>query len=122
MAEVVTVTINGRAFRMGCDDGQEDHLTSLAAIVDEKIALFKGSYGEIGDTRLTVMASIMLADELNEAKKQYASKDREILALKEQKTALNEQIKRVESEKDASIETAAMQINALVEKLQSGGE
>ncbi len=63
----VSVTINGRQFRMACDDGQEEHLLRLAGTVNEKVDALKGSFGEIGDTRLTVMAAIMVADDLAEA-------------------------------------------------------
>ena len=62
----VNVTINGRQFRMACEDGQEDHLTDLAREFDIRIEGLRAKFGEIGDTRLTVMAAITLADELSE--------------------------------------------------------
>ena len=60
----VSVTINGRQFRMACDDGQEEHLQRLAADINGRVDQLKVSFGEIGDKRLTVMAAIMVADEL----------------------------------------------------------
>ena len=65
----VNVTINGRQFRMACEDGQEDHLRQLAKDLDERIDTLRGQFGEIGDARLTVMAALMVADELAEAGK-----------------------------------------------------
>jgi cell division protein ZapA len=63
----VTVTIDGKAYRMACEEGQEDHLTGLAARFDRYVGHLKGSqFGEIGDLRLTVMAGIMVMDELSE--------------------------------------------------------
>ena len=62
----VSVTINGRQFRMGCEDGQEDHLTDLARELDARIADLRTKFGEIGDLRLTVMAALTIADELTE--------------------------------------------------------
>ena len=62
----VTVTINGRQFRMACEDGEEAHLTRLAADLDQRIARLRARFGEIGDTRLTVMAALTLGDELAE--------------------------------------------------------
>jgi cell division protein ZapA len=62
----VNVTINGRQYRMACEDGQEDHLRELAEAFDQRIASLRGSFGEIGDMRLTVMAALMAADELSE--------------------------------------------------------
>src|SRR5580693_656507 len=53
----VSVTINGRQFRMACEDGQEGHLMELARDLDTRIEGLRSKFGEIGDTRLTVMAA-----------------------------------------------------------------
>lgn len=63
----VAVQINGRTYRMACDEGQEAHLLDLAQRFDKTIEQLKGSFGEIGDQRLTVMAGIMVQDQLTEA-------------------------------------------------------
>jgi cell division protein ZapA len=63
----VTVTINGRQFRMACEDGQEAHLLDLARDLDTRIEGLRSKFGEIGDTRLTVMAALTVADLLTEA-------------------------------------------------------
>lgn len=63
----VQVVIGGRSFRMACEDGQEDHLRSLAEAFDQRIESLRGDLGEIGDSRLTVVAALMLSDELSEA-------------------------------------------------------
>ena len=62
----VTVNIDGKAYRMACEEGQEDHLLDLAARFDSYISNLRGSFGEIGDLRLTVMAGIMIMDELHD--------------------------------------------------------
>jgi cell division protein ZapA len=54
----VTVTIDGKAYRMACDEGQEQHLTGLAERFDRYVTHLKSSFGEIGDLRLTVMAEL----------------------------------------------------------------
>ena len=43
----VTVTINGRQFRMACEDGQEGHLMRLAQELDQRIEKLRGNFGEI---------------------------------------------------------------------------
>ena len=63
----VNATIAGRQFRLACEDGQEDHLLALAKDMDERIAQLRAKFGEIGDTRLTVMAALMVEVELSEA-------------------------------------------------------
>ena len=66
----VTATIAGRQFRLACEDGQEDHLLALSADIDDRIVELRQRFGEIGDTRLTVMAALMVADEMSEARAQ----------------------------------------------------
>jgi cell division protein ZapA len=80
MAQVV-VTIAGRTYRMNCEDGQEQHLHALAYEVDAKMAGLRGSFGEIGEQRLVVMAALTVADELSEARAKIAALQREVEGL-----------------------------------------
>ena len=68
----VTVTIDGKAYRMACEEGQEDHLSGLAARFDRYVGHLKSQFGEIGDLRITVMAGIMVMDELSELSRKEA--------------------------------------------------
>ena len=83
----VNVTINGRQFRMACEDGQEDHLQQLAKDLDERIVALRGQFGEIGDARLTVMAALMVADELSETGKKLRRLEEELAALQDARGA-----------------------------------
>ena len=65
----VTITINGRGYQIACDDGQEEHLVRLAAFVDKKVSELTAAMGQIGDTRLLVMACLLIADELADSYK-----------------------------------------------------
>ncbi|MCA3595646.1 MAG: cell division protein ZapA [Methylobacterium sp.] len=65
----ISVTIDGKQFRMACEDGQEAHLLALAADVDHRIKAMRQNFGDIGDLRLAVMASLMLADEASEERR-----------------------------------------------------
>jgi cell division protein ZapA len=65
----VTIAIDGKQFRMACEDGQEAHLEGLAAHLDARIRMMRENFGEIGDLRLTVMAALMICDELSEARR-----------------------------------------------------
>ncbi|MPS70542.1 MULTISPECIES: cell division protein ZapA [Novosphingobium] len=60
----ITLTIGGREFMLACADGEEAHVTKLAAMIDEKL----GHAGVVGQTepRMLLFASLMLADELHE--------------------------------------------------------
>jgi len=68
----IEVTINGRGYQIACDEGQESHVGQLAEYVDRKVAELVSSVGQVGDARLVVMASLLIADELAEA---YATID-----------------------------------------------
>jgi cell division protein ZapA len=78
----VTVQIDGKAYRMACDEGQEEHLETLAGQLDRYVRHLKDSFGEIGDLRLTVMAGIMVLDELAEVKKRVRGMESEIETLR----------------------------------------
>ena len=62
----VTVSINSREYEIACDDGQEAHLTRLAQYVDRRVSELIAAVGQVGDARLLVMASLLVADELSE--------------------------------------------------------
>ena len=63
----VTVQINGRGYQIACDEGQEAHLARLGNYIDNRIQELVASVGRIGDVRLLVMVSLLLADELSDA-------------------------------------------------------
>ncbi len=78
----VTVTIDSKQYRMACDEGQEEHLLDLARRFDKYISHLKGSFGEIGDHRLAVMAGIMVMDEFSELQKRVKGMESEISTLR----------------------------------------
>jgi len=64
----VDISINGRFYAVACDEGQEARLNDLAGMIDQRVRLFAGPVSGIGETYALVMASLMMADELAEAK------------------------------------------------------
>ncbi len=64
----VAVAINGRSYSVACGDGEEQRIEQLASYVDNKIGSLKGALGNLGDQRLLVLASLVIADELWEAR------------------------------------------------------
>lgn len=68
----VSVSIGGRAYRLACNPGEEQHLEALARDLDEKIKSMRAAFGEIGDQRLTVMAALTIADEASEDRRKGA--------------------------------------------------
>ena len=63
----VTITINGRAYPVACNEGEEQRIAELARYVDGKVKAFAKDLGQIGEARLLVLAALILADELADA-------------------------------------------------------
>ncbi len=113
----VTVTINGRLFRMACEDGQEDHLRRLATDLDQRIEKLRKNFGEIGDTRLTVMAALTLADELAEMSDRFGRLEQELAALQEVRIASGDHAAAVQAAIAAALEAAAERIENITKRL-----
>jgi cell division protein ZapA len=64
----VTVRVGGYSHPVSCEDGQEAHLVSLAAEVDKRINSIKAMGGQFGESRLLLLASLLLADEVHDLK------------------------------------------------------
>src|ERR1700728_282583 len=115
----VNVTINGRQFRMACEDGQEGHLVELARDLDSRISGLRAKFGEIGDTRLTVMAAITVADELAEAGLRIKRLEEELTALHDARMAASERGTAEQVSVAAALSAAAERIESITKKLNA---
>lgn len=67
----VTIKVNGRDYRVACDDGQEEHLRFLADEVDDRVrSLLFGMGDNPGENMALLLAALTMADELVELKKE----------------------------------------------------
>src|SRR6202166_3971519 len=83
----INVTINGRQYRMACEEGQEARLLQLAESFETRIENLRGKFGEIGDARLTVMAALTVCDELLDAGDRIRSLEQKLAALRDLRAA-----------------------------------
>lgn len=109
----VNVTINGRQYRMACEEGQETRLIALADDLAARIVNLRDKFGEIGDARLVVMAALTLSDELLDARERIAALERERAALMEGGAAA----KVIESAVVAALNSAAERIEKTTQVL-----
>ena len=116
----VNVTINARQYRMACEDGQEPHLLKLAEDLDQRIAQLRASFGEIGDTRLTVMAALTVADELAEAGKRLRRLEEELAALQDARVVSSDRAQATQAALVAAFNSAAARIEGLAKSLNQG--
>jgi len=114
----ITVTINGKSFRMACDDGEEERLQGLAAArFDGWIHELRGAFGEIGDQRLTVMSGIMATDLVSELERKVARLEDELAEAKKQQVAALDDMSQNEEELSKAVNTAAARIESLADSI-----
>jgi len=114
---LVTATIAGRQFRLACEDGQEEHLQALAKDIDQRIIDLRAKFGEIGDTRLTVMAALMVADDLSEANRRIRGLEEEIAALKDARVVAADRAKAASDAVVHAFNSASERIESITKKL-----
>lgn len=68
----VEIRVNGRDFKITCDNGQEQRLQQLAAYFDKHVSQLSDELGQIGDARLMLLSALTVCDELFEAKDRAA--------------------------------------------------
>jgi cell division protein ZapA len=109
----VSVTLNGRSYRLECGDGEEQHLLSLADTMGEQIESLKGKFGQIGDDRLMLMAGLMIADNLAETRTKLAEANAALDDLRKGQASADKLVKSVQEEMAVRIGDAAERIEAL---------
>jgi cell division protein ZapA len=102
----VTLSVNGRPYVVGCEDGQEAHLTELARLFDVQVQQVSKDVGQLGETRLFLMAALLLADELSDLRGRLAG-------LQADHARLQTEAGSVEGRAVAALEAAARRIEKL---------
>jgi cell division protein ZapA len=120
MAQVV-VTIDGKAYRMACEEGQEAHLEGLAQNFDRYVGHLKSQFGEIGDLRVTVMASIMVMDELAEAQRRVGELEKQLEAIRQQGDNAATVAEKSDQALAGMIAELSSQVRSIADKLNSTG-
>jgi cell division protein ZapA len=104
----INVTINGRQYRMACEEGQEVRLLKLAETLETRVTELRGKFGEIGDARLTVMAALTVCDELLDATSRLH--------------ALEQELETARSMRAAAVDRARMTQTAVANALNSAAD
>lgn len=113
----LNVTINGRQYRMACEDGQEDRLLKLAGDLESRIGELRGKFGEIGDQRLEVMAALTTADELLDANQRIRALEDELKGLRDVRAAAAERARATQVAVSAALNAAAERIEKTTQVL-----
>jgi cell division protein ZapA len=120
----VTVTINGRQYRMACDDGQEEHLAQLAVDLDRRVEHLRANFGEIGDNRLLVMAALTISDQLSEAQRRISRLEGELSGYRDARVVAADRSQASQAAVAAALNAAAERIERVTRGLNQslGGE
>ena len=113
----VNVDINGRKYRMACEEGQESRLLRLAESLEARISGLRGKFGEIGDQRLTVMAALMVADELMDATQRIRGFEEEIAALRDVRVVAAERARATQTAVANALNSASERIEKMTQIL-----
>jgi cell division protein ZapA len=113
---LVNVMVNSRAYTIACDDGEEDHLRELAATVDAKTRELLSSVGQVGDTRLLLMAALLIADEHHGGKADTHDHHGEHQALRAE---LEAQARLAEEESAAALDKSSARLEQLAAELSA---
>lgn len=62
----ISVVVHGKSYAITCDDGQEEHVLRLTADIDRRVEQLVSDNGQVGQERLLLLVSLLLADELSE--------------------------------------------------------
>ena len=79
----VTVDVNGRAYSVGCEDGQEAHFAALARHFDQQVREVAQAVGQVGELRLFLMAALLTADEVADLRHRIQQTEAELARLRQ---------------------------------------
>jgi cell division protein ZapA len=105
----VTIEVNGRAYTVGCEDGQETHLTQLARLFDRQVREVGQEVGQLGETRLFLMGALLLADELFDVQMRLANAQAEL-------ERLRAEAGEMEARAAEAVNAAARRVESLMER------
>ena len=114
----VNLTVNGRVYRMACEDGEENHVAELGERFDAAINELRGVLGEIGDQRLMVMAGILMTDRLGDTEQRLRRAEQEVQNLKDGRADTAMRIDGLAQNFAESLNRAAGRLEGIAERLQ----
>lgn len=110
MAEVI-VNVNGRAFPISCNEGEEQHIGELAEYLDVRVRQFRDTGTVHGDSKLFLLAGLTAADELFEAVGRLEALEKEVQSLKSLYDVSNR-------DKNAAEDQIAKMLDSVAERVQ----
>lgn len=114
---LVNVMVNQRAYTIACDDGEEDHLRELATHVDSKVRELLETVGQVGDSRLLLMAALLVTDDYFDALHRLESNGKELGEVTSAHAEAKLKLGTAETRATAALEAAAKRIDDIAARL-----
>ena len=115
----VSVTLNGRTYKLDCGEGEEAHLIELAEYLGTFVDVMKRKFGQIGDDRLILMASLHVTDELWELRRQMQEMKTTLAEARRDRSVADESVKSRQGDLAARVSAAADRLEILNERFGS---
>jgi cell division protein ZapA len=113
----VVVTLNGRTYRLECNEGEEGHLAELAQYIGSRVDDMRQKFGQVGDDRLILMASLVITDELSSLRAEVENLRTQLAEARRDKSTSDENARSIESQLFAKIGDAASRLERLNTRL-----
>jgi cell division protein ZapA len=115
----VSVTLNGRTYRLECGEGEETHLIALAEYLSSHVDTMKRKFGQVGDDRLILMASLLVTDELWELRRQMQELKSSLAEARRDRSISDQSAKSVQSDLAQKVSAVADRLERLNERFGS---
>ena len=115
----VSVTLNGRTYRLECGEGEETHLIALAEYLGSHVDTMKRKFGQVGDDRLILMASLLVTDELWELRRQMQELKTFLAEARRDRSVADESTKSVQVDLAQRVSAVAERLEMLNERFGS---
>ncbi len=118
----VIVHVNERPYNMVCDEGEEEHLIELTSMIDAEVVKLKRTFGQVGDSRLLLMAALVVADKLSEASSRIETLEADIEGQKDARNAAVERMRGLEHALVEKVTSTAERIEHITEEMNSAAK
>jgi cell division protein ZapA len=115
----VSVTLNGRTYRLECGEGEENHLIALAEYLGSHVDTMKRKFGQVGDDRLILMASLLVTDELWELRRQMQELKSALAEARRDRSVADESVKSVQTDLAQRVSSVADRLEMLNQRFGS---
>jgi cell division protein ZapA len=113
----VVVTLNGRTYRLECNEGEEGHLAELSEYIGAHVEDMRRKFGQVGDDRLILMAALVVIDELWALRADVENLRAQLAEARRDKSTSDENARAIESQLFAKIGEAAVRLEGLNARL-----